>query len=187
MIVVKVGGSLYDDPRLGAGLRLWLSEQTAPVMVVPGGGPFADVVRDIDAVHQLGEETAHWLAIRSLSVTGQFLETLIGRPTTRHPIRVVDCFDFFRRNDIVPHSWTVTSDTLAAVVASRTAARKLVLLKSIDIPPPTPWPLAAANGWVDRHFPTAAAGATFDIVSVNFRRWLDARVGPANPPAVAAV
>ena len=185
MIVVKVGGSLYGDPRLGAGLREWLGEQAAPVMLVPGGGPFADAVRDLDRVHALGADAAHWLAIRALSVAAQFLELLIGRPQTRHPIRVVDCHDFFRRNDLTPHTWDVTSDSLAAVVASRTAARKLVLLKSVDIPP-MPWPIAAANGWVDPYFPTAVAGATFDVVSLNFRRWLDDRLGP-NPPPAAGV
>lgn len=177
MIVAKVGGSLYDDPRLGDGLRAWLAEQTAPVMLVPGGGPLADTVREMDRVHGLGEEAAHWLAIRSLSVAGQFLELLLGRPQSRHPIRVVDCHDFFRRQDVIPHTWDVTSDSLAAAVASRTAARKLVLLKSVDIPP-MPWAIAAANGWVDPHFPTAVAGATFDVVSVNFRRWMDDRLGP---------
>jgi len=185
VIVVKVGGSLYDDRRLGPGLRLWLSEQTAPVIIVPGGGLLADAVRGLDHVHSLGEEAAHWLAIRSLSVAAQFLESLIGRPQSRHPIRVVDCHDFFRRNDTTPHTWDVTSDSLAAAVSARTAARKLVLLKSVDMPP-VPWPLAAANGWVDPHFPTAVAGATFDVVALNFRSWLDDHLGP-NPPPAAGV
>jgi 5-(aminomethyl)-3-furanmethanol phosphate kinase len=160
VIVAKVGGSLYDDPRLGDGLRAWLAEQAAPVMVVPGGGPFAGAVRGIDRVHGLGEDAAHWLAIRSLSVAGQFLELLMGRPQSRFPIRVVDCHDFFRRNDVTPHTWDVTSDSLAAAVAARTAARKLVLLKSVDIPP-IPWGIAAANGWVDPHFPTAVTDDRF--------------------------
>ena len=123
MIVAKVGGSLYDDPRLGTGLREWLGEQTTPVMLVPGGGQFADVVRTLDRTHALGEDAAHWLAIRSLSAAAHFLESLIGRPSYRHPIRVVDCFDFFCRNDLTPHTWDVTSDSLAAAVATRTAAR----------------------------------------------------------------
>ena len=100
-----------------------------------------------------------------------------------HPIRVVDCFDFFCRNDLTPHTWDVTSDSLAAAVATRTAARKLVLLKSVDIPP-MPWPIVAANGWVDPYFPTAVADATYDVVALNFRRWLDDRLGLNLPPAV---
>ena len=61
---MKVGGSLYDLPDLGPRLRRWLDAH-APreVIVAPGGGPFADVVRDLDRAHRLGEETSHWLAV----------------------------------------------------------------------------------------------------------------------------
>lgn len=185
MIVAKVGGSLYDDPRLGPGLRAWLAEQREPVTLVPGGGAFADAVRDVDRVHGLGEESAHWLAIRSLSVAAHFLETLLGQIALLPPppVHVLDCYDFFRRHDLAPHTWDVTTDSLAAAVASQLAARKLVLLKSVDIPPVS-WGEAAANGWVDPHFPTAVDGASYDIAVVNFRRWLDERFGPANSPAM---
>jgi aspartokinase-like uncharacterized kinase len=172
VIVAKVGGSLYDDPRLGPGLRKWLTEQGEPVTLVPGGGAFADAVREVDRVHDLGEEASHWLAIRSLSVAAQFLETLIGPLLTDHPIRVLDCYDFFRRHDITPHTWAVTSDSLAAAVATQLAARKLVLLKSVDVPAIS-WAEAAANGWVDMHFPTVVNGAAFAIEVVNFRRWME--------------
>ena len=45
MIVVKVGGSLFDHPRLASGLRAYL-HSLAPqeVLLVPGGGPFAEAV-----------------------------------------------------------------------------------------------------------------------------------------------
>ena len=70
MTVVKVGGSLFDHPKLGAGLRAYL-ESLAPaeVLLVPGGGGVADAVRELDRVHALGGEAAHWLALRSLGVT----------------------------------------------------------------------------------------------------------------------
>ena len=60
MIVAKVGGSLFDLPQLGPALARWAAEQPAPVLYVPGGGPFADVIRALDRVHDLGDEAAHW-------------------------------------------------------------------------------------------------------------------------------
>ena len=46
MIVVKVGGSLYDLPDLGPRLRRFLDGLDDPDrLVVPGGGAAADVVR----------------------------------------------------------------------------------------------------------------------------------------------
>src|ERR1700730_10035653 len=77
LVVVKVGGSLFDLADLGARLRAWLEPVVAgPVLLVPGGGPTADVVRAFDRLHALGEETAHWLAVRALTLNAHFLQTL---------------------------------------------------------------------------------------------------------------
>lgn len=52
LVVVKVGGSLFDLPDLGPRLRAWLKTlRTADVLLVPGGGPTADVVRSLDRAH----------------------------------------------------------------------------------------------------------------------------------------
>ena len=46
MIVVKVGGSLFDHPNLGFGLRAFLRSLTpSRVLLVPGGGAVAEAVR----------------------------------------------------------------------------------------------------------------------------------------------
>lgn len=73
----------------------------------------------------------------------------------------------------MPHSWDVTTDSIAARVALVHGAERLVLLKSVDVPSGTPWEEAAARGWVDAHFPKVAAELTCPIEVVNFRRVLD--------------
>ena len=176
MIVVKVGGSLYDHPRLGPGLRAYLdSLAPEPVLLIPGGGPFADAVRQLDATHRLGEEAAHWLALRALGPAAAFLEAVAPG------FRVLDCFAFAAedeaRPDHLPHSWAVTTDSLAARAAVVHRADRLVLLKSTDIPSGTPWEQAAANGWVDPHFPQLAAAHQLSVGAVNFRRVLDGSTG----------
>src|SRR5439155_3520205 len=78
LAVVKVGGSLYDLPDLGDRLRRWLSALAAPhVLLMPGGGPTADVIRSFDHRHRLGEEASHWLALRALAVNAHFLACLL--------------------------------------------------------------------------------------------------------------
>jgi hypothetical protein len=72
----------------------------------------------------------------------------------------------------------VTSDSLALAAAVHLNATKLVLLKSTDIPPGTPWAVAADRGWVDPHFPVLAGGVDLPIEAVNFRRWVEIRFGP---------
>ena len=67
LLVVKVGGGLLRDQGL-EGLRRACAEvsalaQARPVLVVPGGGPFADAVRAVDERVGLGDQVAHGLAL----------------------------------------------------------------------------------------------------------------------------
>ena len=83
LAVVKVGGSLYDLPDLGPRLRAWLKQApAADFLIVPGGGPTADVIRDLDRIHRLGEEKAHSLALAALRLNAWFLATLLGVQTS---------------------------------------------------------------------------------------------------------
>ena len=359
MIVVKVGGSLFDAPALGPALRAYLDTLApAEVLLVPGGGPVADAVRALDRTHALGEEAAHWLALRSLGVTAALLERLAeeplppapspkkgggekpeprvryvvrGQPVTEDKVRrakelrrestpterllwellranrsgyhfrrqqviegyvadfychaaalvveadgtshneqgeydarrttafamrgihvirfpneqiarepdtvrthiattcaarlaqeplpptpspkkgggvsgaagaapceaasasepaltpppflgegvggrgscVLDPFAFALEDEArpgaLPHTWAVTTDSIAARAAVVFRAERLVLLKSVDVPPGVSWEVAAANGWVDAHFPHVAATLACPVEVVNFR------------------
>ncbi len=166
MIVAKVGGSLFDWPELKLRLNDWIAAQGKPVILFPGGGPFADTVRAMDAVHQLGEERSHWLAIQSLTLAAEFLANLTDTD-------VFDPYPFFRELSWgMPHSWRITSDSLVLRFAMETAAEELVLLKSIDIPAGTPWAEAAERGWVDPYFPELMANSAVPVRCVNLRHSL---------------
>ncbi len=165
MIVVKIGGSLFGEARTGPALKRWLLEQTAPILLIPGGGAFAEAVRDADRIHSLGEEASHWLALRSLSVSGALLKEMI-RPLDTP---ILDGFDYFRDRDSLPHTWDVTTDSLALKVAFDLGATELILLKSTENPAPGDWRRASELGFVDPYFPKLAAGAPFPIRSLNFR------------------
>jgi hypothetical protein len=54
-------------------------------------------------------------------------------------------------------------------VAIEMNARRLILLKSIDVPREVSWSVAAANGWVDRYFPTIAGDVKCPIDIINLR------------------
>jgi len=175
MIVAKVGGSLYDWPALGQTLRAWLAEQSEPVLLFPGGGAAADVVRAWDRVHSLGEEVAHWLAIRSLSLAARFLQLLLPElPVVESPMPgILDPYAYFRnpprdRGGSPPHLWSVTSDSLALWVAIQSKASKLVLLKSADAPAGD-WSEA---GYVDGHFAELRSEAKVRVEAVNLRKQL---------------
>jgi aspartokinase-like uncharacterized kinase len=185
-MVVKVGGSLYDLPDLGPRLRRWLDAH-APraTILVPGGGRFADVVRDLDRVHRLGEEAAHWMALRALAISAAFLAELLPGACVidgpdlaelvweqdRRP--VLDAFAFCESDEAdpgrLPHTWALTSDSIAARLAVVAGADELVLLKSA---PPPPGDLAAwANvGYVDAWLPRVLANGRSTVRAVELPR-----------------
>lgn len=179
-IVVKVGGSLYDLPDLGPRLHHLLDAlDTCTILMVPGGGALADAIRCLDKLHGLGEEAAHWLALRALSVNAQFLAKLLGLDVVGHPdstwrerVCILDCHAFAAADDgepgALPHRWQVTSDSIAARAARRIKAQRLVLLKSISIPVGTNWHDAARCGWVDEFF-AEAVGNTLEVRVFNLR------------------
>jgi aspartokinase-like uncharacterized kinase len=149
-----------------------------------------DVIRDLDARHGLGEEHAHWLALRALAIQAHFLAALIpGSKVTDRPgfecgAVVLDVHAFAvadeKRTGCLQHCWKVTSDTIAARVALAAEADELVLLKSRDLPGSWTWEDAAVHGFVDPAFPAAirAAGNNLVTCAVNLRNWQPAAHRP---------
>lgn len=188
LIVVKVGGSLFELPDFAARLHSWLRDleqrrQGATAILVPGGGATTDVIRRLDQVHALGHEKAHWLALWALSLNAQFLAQLLpGIPIVSlveegAPQGIVDAFSFAvadeGKSGCLPHCWDTTSDSVAARVAVVTKASELILLKSTTIPPTMSWKEAGAAGYVDPvfHHVLQQAPRELRVAAVNFRTW----------------
>lgn len=193
-LVVKVGGGLLREEGL-EGLRracMEVNEMAArrPVLVVPGGGPFADTVRAVDAQVGLGDGAAHELALRAMDQLGVLLagllpgfELLTDLIAPRSIGLLVAASAFAGRPEI-PESWAVTSDSLAVLAAAAIGAEEAILFKSVAgiLPwwpseePPLPAltaeelkQLQAAGGGkaVDRYLPEAVC---LTGVSVAVRR-----------------
>jgi len=187
LVVVKLGGGLTAIPGaldevcrsvgiLGAGRR---------VVVVPGGGPFADAVRGFAKAHGLSADAAHWMAILAMD---QYAHALVERieaavlvedpgalaEALRGPgVAVLAPYRWMRAADVLPHSWDATSDSVAAFVAGALDAERLILVK----------PAAeSGTGQVDPCFPgVVPTGLPWTAVA-----WdrLGAVLGPINlPPA----
>lgn len=179
MIVVKVGGSLYDLPDLADRLRDFLSNRGDPDwLLVPGGGTTAATIRAFDRVHSLGPEKAHWLALRACSLNAHFFHLLFPDcPLVTDPARhrgagILDPFAFGRADDgqpgCIPHAWEATSDSVAARAAVL-AGGDLVLLKSAEISPHLTWEEAARAGLVDPVFPGIVRAGNLRAEAINLR------------------
>jgi aspartokinase-like uncharacterized kinase len=140
--VVKVGGGLLRDEGL-EGLRRACAEATEiaahrPVLVVPGGGPFADAVRAVDEQVGLDDATAHALALRAMDQLGVLLRRLLAAAellaelVAPRGLALLQAAPAFAGRPDVPESWTVTSDSLAVLAAAAIGADEAVLLKSVD-------------------------------------------------------
>lgn len=143
--VLKLGGSLGRGPGL-TGLAVALGELARDhrLLVVPGGGAFADAVREHYHRYDLGETAAHRMALLAMDQYGYLLAELVpasvavrdlsaARRTAadgRLPILLPS--GLLLQADPLPHSWQVTSDSLAAWIAGRVAAPRFVLLKDVD-------------------------------------------------------
>jgi aspartokinase-like uncharacterized kinase len=140
--VVKVGGRLGREDGLRAlCVQLAALGRRHRLLVVPGGGVFADAVRECDARFGLAPDAAHWMAILAMDQYGHLLGGLIpGSKLVRSmtgaaevagdgAVPVLLPHDLLRETDPLPHSWAVTSDSIAVWVAGWTGAPLLVLLK----------------------------------------------------------
>ncbi len=139
--MVKIGGGLLRDEGV-EGLRHACEEAIAvarrrPVLVVPGGGPFADAVRAVDAQVGLADDVAHALALRAMDHLGFLLARLLPAAellthlVAPRALGVLVATAAFADHTEIPASWSVTSDSLAVLAAGAIGADETVLLKSV--------------------------------------------------------
>jgi aspartokinase-like uncharacterized kinase len=169
--MIKVGGSLLDWPELGPRLRTWLARYPDDDnLLIAGGGPAAEWVRAAQRQHAFGEEAAHWLAIRAMQLTAAMLAELLpraivatdlaelipqvphGRAVIIDVLKVLEQERGTAADGALPASWDVTSDSIAAHLATATMADELVLMKSA-LPRASTLTAAAEEGYVDRWLP----------------------------------
>ncbi len=145
--VLKVGGSLGRRPRRLRRLMAALGALAPPrtLVVVPGGGLFAEEVRRADRRFALDPSSSHWMAILAMDQSAMDQSAYLlrhlaaGAVLVRSPeairtgrLNVLAPSAWLLRADPLPHSWDVTSDSIAAWVARALRAARLVLLKSVD-------------------------------------------------------
>jgi Uncharacterized archaeal kinase related to aspartokinases, uridylate kinases len=131
LIVLKIGGSLFDSAR---DLLKSVAAGRQDILIVPGGGIFAELVRDISYSEDLSANASHWMAMLSMDQYGYYLSDGTGIPLTDsiegRGTRIALAYEILRKDDTLPHSWDVTSDTVAAWMAAKANAR---LIKATDV------------------------------------------------------
>jgi aspartokinase-like uncharacterized kinase len=164
MIVVKLGGSLAKAHTLKGWLAA-LQFGKGRTVVVPGGGVFADVVREQQGHLHFSDRAAHRMAILAMEQYALALADIgAGMKACADVREVRDALgcgliavwlpsSMALADADIPESWDVTSDSLSAWLARKLGATRLILVKSTVAPHSLDPDLLAARGLVDRLFP----------------------------------
>ena len=174
MWVVKIGGSLLGSSELERWLELFAKFSDGNIIIVPGGGLFADAVREAQKISKISDACAHKLAVLAMDQFGLLLANMNPRLATARTEMEIDERTWQHRcivwlpsqmvlaDDSIPQSWDVTSDSLAAWLAHKLSAQQLVLLKSekpkdsqLDLR------LITESGLVDKAFSEFVLNKTF--------------------------
>jgi aspartokinase-like uncharacterized kinase len=183
IVVAKLGGSLAADPSLPHWLRTLAYDRSARFVVVPGGGPFADSVRVAQQRWRFSDQIAHTMAIAAME---QFGHVLCGIELGSIPCSSVRQIEqvwangrlpvwmpgrLMAKDQQLPRTWDVTSDTIAAWLAHLLRAG-LVLVKSCDLPDQPSDPAMLADcGIVDAALPEYLSRTSVPLQLVHKDRW----------------
>ena len=132
MIVVKIGGSLIRRSKEIVKEIIDFSNTGGDnIFIVPGGSVFADTVRKVNA----SQEASHWMAVLAMEQYGYYMGDgtgvkLIDDLDADESVCILLPYALMKRRDELPHTWNVTSDTIAAWVALQVSAR---FIKATDV------------------------------------------------------
>lgn len=161
LTVIKLGGSLYQHPKLSDCLQSIIDfAENRDVVLVAGGGPFADTVRQAQQDHGFSDQTAHQMAINAMRQFALLLIDLLPDVPAFCPLKMslpASGLSVWLPDDIqmmaadLPQNWQVTADSLALWLAQQLAADELILIKSCVIDSRQITNLSA-RGILDSHF-----------------------------------
>jgi aspartokinase-like uncharacterized kinase len=144
MIVVKLGGSLLGTAELPMWLAAIAKSSDGRIVIVPGGGVFADAVRQAQKTAGFDDAAAHQLSVLAMDQYGRVLTALqpslvtasteleIAERSWQHRAIVWLPSSMVLADEHIVQSWDVTSDSLAAWLATRLQAKHLVVVKAAD-------------------------------------------------------
>jgi aspartokinase-like uncharacterized kinase len=129
--VLKIGGSLIA---VAADLIAHLVGAQADILIVPGGGPFAQTVRHYAS--RVDETTAHWMAILATNQYGFYLASsgaalVEDLKAIERGVSILLPFKVVYERDPLPHSWNATSDSIASWIAHQLKT-DLVISTDVD-------------------------------------------------------
>ena len=144
MHIVKIGGSLtYDAKPLLKALKSYAKENNKKIIIIPGGGEFADVVRKIDKALNISNSLSHKLAIKCMDLIGEIYaeigdinayDTLfdLKKAIEKEKIAILLPSKILLSTDVAEHSWDITSDSLSLYIGKLLDAKEIIIATDVD-------------------------------------------------------
>src|SRR5262245_38062563 len=179
MWIVKLGGSIGRDPVLREWLETMVELGSGRVVIVPGGGGFADEVREQQELWRFGDLAAHNMAVLAMAQMALLMQGIcpalalatsdsdVRRTVQQARVPVWLPFEVLREQRDTLTNWGVTSDSLAAWLANRLNAEGLVLVKACAIGPEMDLQHCVAAGIVDHEFSRFTQDAAYAVTLLN--------------------
>jgi dihydroneopterin aldolase len=141
-IIIKLGGSLARERQFARWLEA-IRNCKSGAIIVPGGGPFADCVREAQGYMRFSDAAAHRMALiaieqYAIACASSFPDVLLLREEAQLRLIGDGRIAFWLPGgmalgaDDLPENWQVTSDSLAAWLALRLDAPAFVIIKSVN-------------------------------------------------------
>jgi aspartokinase-like uncharacterized kinase len=180
MIVIKLGGSLAEsDALLNCLNTVEQKYQGRAVVIVPGGGAFAEQVRLAQKHWRFDDKTAHHMAILAMQQMALLFKGLEPnfsiasspidiREQLSHQRVVIWSPDIVQLDNAgIQATWDITSDSLSAWLAKALSADELILVKSASIDGVRSFPQLVEQNIIDSAFCDFVAQAAFKIAIIN--------------------
>jgi len=180
VIIIKLGGSLAQSSALIKCLnKIEQFYQGRSVIIVPGGGAFADQVRLAQQQWQFDDVTAHHMAILAMQQMALLFKGLMPHWAIVNSLSELQQGILLNKTFIwspnseeldqsgIPATWDITSDSLAAWLAKQVCATELILVKSALIDPLASFEDLEAQHIIDRGFYQQSQFTLFSIQIVN--------------------
>lgn len=177
MWVVKLGGSLQTSVQLTEWLRVLAEYGAGKVIIVPGGGQFADQVRAMQSYWGFDDSVAHKMALRAMEQYAYMLQGIEPRLWAVSSSKELLCcvqtgrlavwlpYNMTTELNYLPASWQVTSDSLALWLADYLQADYLALIKSTKLPDDYLTVVQLVErGMLDDYFPDLMARVQLPII-----------------------
>jgi 5-(aminomethyl)-3-furanmethanol phosphate kinase len=146
MRVVKIGGSLQNSCYLNGWLQALKQHGAGQVVIVPGGGKFADAVREAQDRDGFDNKRAHEQALLAMEEYALHLNSMVPEFELVNDIASIhNClkensipiwlpYALIKENNTIPANWDVTSDSLAFWLALQLTVKSVILVKSVSLP-----------------------------------------------------